>query len=187
MDIQGGDYVEVMTAAAFRAALMEALPAAMEYIHQEIMPRHFAEGADKDYKYKKRKKIYVERKQKRGKGILEWTGETKRQVLGVMKVTESSNTVTGSMEAPWYIGQSKHMRRNRPNMARELLEITNEEQDEIRLVLKEAMEGILGGDADVSGIGLKNSAVVKRQISKKTAHKSTLYKKTKRWFKAHGR
>ena len=112
--------------------VQESMKAAGALWHRQDLPRHFDSTASNRYGYKARTSKYLTRK-RRVKGHnrpLEYSGELKRAVTRMARITGSRLTVRVSMDVgqAWYATRNWVTRASMPDMPRELTAITNDEE-----------------------------------------------------------
>lgn len=108
--------------------------------HTQIMPHHFEPAAKERYKYDPRTVNYLRYKKKRYPmaGPLEFSGESKRQLMRMVRVSGSSKRASGTMNAPPYFWMRPA---GHPNKGRELVQTT---VDEVMAMAKRLNEMVTG-------------------------------------------
>lgn len=126
--------------------VQESMKEAAALWHRQDLPKHFEEGASSRYGYKARDQKYRRRKQrKKGHGRpLEWSGELKRAVTRMARITGSRLTVRASMDVggAWYATR-RWLTRDMPDMPRELTAITHDEERGLAREVERSAEEML--------------------------------------------
>jgi len=69
--------------------------------HSNILPKHFAPGADHEYNYRPRKKRYVRQKEKKGiREELVWRGKMRDMMIHRRRVTSTKKRARVTTPAP---------------------------------------------------------------------------------------
>lgn len=124
---------------AVKLGVREGMEIAFAWWHRVIAPQHFEPSAVSKYGYDKRTKRYQQRKAVKfhHQRPLEWTGETKRKILGGQpEITVRGKTATMKFtDLPHYANirsrPSKGGSRKQPDKQRELTFVTQSEADEM--------------------------------------------------------
>ena len=107
----------------------------VRYWHKFFLPRHFAEGAQARYHYRRRSEQYKRRKRilagalGRAAAPLVFTGRLKREVSRTIKVKGTGKRAQGVMTGPRYMSKF-YAGGDRPNIAGELTKQTKAEMNE---------------------------------------------------------
>ena len=114
----------------FRSFVKKELEKLMNEWHENTLPLHFEKSAHRRYKkeYRPREGKYQARKTrlKPFAGPLEWSGESKRQLMQRIRVTRTSKRMTGTMYAPPYFWMKpRHI--THVNKGEELVAVTKKE------------------------------------------------------------
>ena len=117
-----------------------------QYWHERMLADHFKIAAEKKYYYQPRKASYIRRKAKRfgHRRPLEFTGDMKRQVTRMARITSTSKGARVAMTGPRYL----YMYRkdlNQPDKAAELTFVTNEEINKLAQILDRRMTTRIAG------------------------------------------
>jgi len=114
----------------FRSIVKEELEKIIDEWHQNTLPLHFEKSAHRRYKkeYRPREVKYQKRKtrEKPMAGPLEWSGESKRQLMQRIRISTTSKKATGTMFAPPYFWM-KPRHCTHVNKGEELVAITKKE------------------------------------------------------------
>jgi hypothetical protein len=111
----------------FRAELTEALLALGEYWHDRFAPKHFTIAGEKEYDYYPRHPSYSRYKAKRfgHRRPLVLTGDLERMVLGVARVSATSQSASVVMRGPKYLyAYRKDLPGGRPSQGDKAAELT---------------------------------------------------------------
>ena len=123
----------------FNATTKAAYLAGAKYWHQQFLPMHFRAGAESKYHYRTRTEKYLNRKGKRGKPPLVYSGATQEAVESYVKIKPYPSRVRLEMHAPRYVKMVPRSAKH-PNLGREIAETTPAEVAQIAAVMTKAAE-----------------------------------------------
>ena len=121
---------KILSAKVWRAILRRGFLKLGKFLYREMFPRKFTTGAWSEYHYAPRTKRYmiVKGAYKQHQDPLVWSGDTKRAVMSVRDIRETSRSATIVLRGlPPYIKQiPKPMS---PHMEAELTKISRDDRD----------------------------------------------------------
>lgn len=154
----GDDLVENYSARSINACTRAGYEALGRHWIRRYLPLHFRSGNATRYKMQPRSAAWIKRKQKKGRQVLLIDrGTLKALVLGGASLRAYPSRATVTLPGPTYLNARPNPRgrgRNRPNMAREILEVRDDELQELSRV---------GGDAFRKA--LESRRRVKRKVT----------------------
>jgi len=108
--------------------------------HRKILPHHFKPAAKQRYKYAPRTVKYLRYKAKRRPmaGPLEFSGQSKKMLTRMIRVSGTRKRARGVMQAPRYFWMTP---KNQPNKPEEMLAVT---KDEVLAMAKRLNERVTG-------------------------------------------
>ncbi|UCG33296.1 MAG: hypothetical protein JSU68_01445 [Phycisphaerales bacterium] len=94
--------------------------------HKRMLRKHFRPGAAREYRYKPRRRGYVEEKrEEKGHAVpLVWGGATRREATGHVLVTGTSQQATVRLAVPWYVAK-KPKKAHAPKLPREIFAVSS--------------------------------------------------------------
>jgi len=118
-----------------RAAAKASLAVVGETWHDKTLPEHFKPAAAGRYKYRDRTETYRKRKRRvHGHARpLEYSGEMKRQVLRMARVTSTGRGARVALKGPRYL--YAYRKAGQPDKAAELIAVTPAEAEDMAQVL----------------------------------------------------
>lgn len=119
-----------------RAAVKPELARVVQWWHSKILPGHFLIAAEGKYRYRRRSASYLRQKVKRfgHRRPLEYTGDMKRQVTSMARITSTSKGAKVNMTGPRYLYMYRKDLKQ-PDKAAELTAITASEVDKLAQIL----------------------------------------------------
>ena len=120
----------------FGRILKEQLQEMVDFWHANRAKKHFTWAGAYEYSYKPRSTKYLRRKKQRHLEPLVWSGESKRQILRMIKISGTRKKASGEVTAPRYFWMTP---KGHPNKAEELYTVSQRETDEMALILDEKM------------------------------------------------
>jgi len=126
-----------------------AFVTAMRLWHREMLPKHFEEGADNVYKYERRTRRYVERKQRQKghKRPLVWSGASRDMALRKIEIRPTKKQTKGIVHVAKAFNFSGRF--GMPDMKAEVSKILKREACVIRKVIGDEVAKGLSADVSV--------------------------------------